>query len=465
LKSYAENFDVYGYNLPLLNRTKLFIHALQCNTDISWDTKLSAKLQKEWHLICNQIKSTNVVNIERFVGTRQDKYELVIFTDSSKDLYGVVLYLINLKTMRSSYLLSKNRVVGKNLEGKSIPSLELCAVLLGVETLLKTRDEISNTDLLNAINVVNLVLYTDSMIALNWLDGITNKLSKSQNKLSVFVRNRLFKIQNLCNDKAVTFKFIAGVENPADQVTRAVSFKQLHKTNFYSGPEFLICPEIIPNVLSVTIPSPNFVVNNIVIEKVTSYDKTCIMLTPSNFSSFSKLVNVHSYVLKFVHKLKVKIGKSDCVRNINFFTQSRVNVIKEDQQKNFADCFDYFAQRNTNVKSMPNIIKQLNVFLDNSGILRVRSKFENKLVNGCPYQPILLSKHSILAPLIINSLHCRMGHAGKYVILTELRKEFYIPSCFSKVKSVLGKCTLCKRFNAKPVSLNQSPYRSERVLP
>ena len=35
LKSYAENFDLFGVNLPILNRAKLFIHKLQCDADYS----------------------------------------------------------------------------------------------------------------------------------------------------------------------------------------------------------------------------------------------------------------------------------------------------------------------------------------------------------------------------------------------------------------------------------------------
>lgn len=114
---------------------------------------------------------------------------------------------------------------------------------------------------------------------------------------------------------------------------------------------------------------------------------------------------------------------------------------------------------------MPNLIKQLNVFLDSDGLLRVRSKFKSRVVDGRIYEPILLSKYSSLADLIISSMHKNMGHSGKYSVLAQIRKEFYIPSMFSKVKFVISKCSHCKRLNSKPISLNQSAYRDERVNP
>ena len=46
-----------------------------------------------------------------------------------------------------------------------------------------------------------------------------------------------------------------------------------------------------------------------------------------------------------------------------------------------------------------------------------------------------------------------------------MRKDVYVPRFFSKVKSVVAKCFHCKRFNTKCISLNQSPYRLERMNP
>ena len=39
LASIASQYDSLGINAPLLNRSRLFIHQLQCNQEIQWDYK------------------------------------------------------------------------------------------------------------------------------------------------------------------------------------------------------------------------------------------------------------------------------------------------------------------------------------------------------------------------------------------------------------------------------------------
>ena len=464
LKSYAENFDLFGINVPLLNRAKLFIHELQCSK-LSWDEVLPQVKQKNWSLICKQVNNLEPKSLNRFVGKRDDEYRLVAFTDASKDLYGTVVYIQNLKTCNVNFLVAKNRVVGSTLQGKSIPSLELNALQLGVETIMDIKKELCDSSKLSSIiNVSDLKVYTDSMVALSWLDGVSNKLSKSSNKLSVFVRNRLFKIQQLCKEFPVTFEFIAGEENPADQTTRAISSKLLANTNYYTGPLMLNSRNELPNVLTVVVPCPSFdrQVNTVICENSNGVS-TEPLIPVTKYSSYDKYLNVYARVLEFVHKLKCKVNSLQESKP-NFFRNATVRVLRNDQITYFPDCVDYFERKLAKPRSMPNIVKQLNIFMDSDGILRVRGKITNDDDKHSRY-PVLLSKDSILSNLIIMTYHTAMGHAGKYAVLTVLRKIFWIPKYFSKVKNVLKNCNHCARFNNKPISLNQSPYRLDQLYP
>lgn len=67
--------------------------------------------------------------------------------------------------------------------------------------------------------------------------------------------------------------------------------------------------------------------------------------------------------------------------------------------------------------------------------------------------------------MIISDFHIKFSHAGCYSLLAELRKEFYVPCYFSVVKKVLKACILCRRFNARSIKLNSSPYRDFRIEP
>mgnify|MGYP006897508758 CR=1 FL=1 len=50
-------------------------------------------------------------------------------------------------------------------------------------------------------------------------------------------------------------------------------------------------------------------------------------------------------------------------------------------------------------------------------------------------------------------------------MISEVRKTFWIPSLYSAVKTCIRKCVHCRRFNNRPVALNQSPYRDFRLEP
>ena len=123
LSSIASNFDIFNFNSPILNRSKLFMHKLQCNSELGWDQKLSSDQIKEWSNISKQVNDTPIVEIKRYIGPRDAKYRIIGFSDSSKVLYGVVVYLQNIDTKEVSFLMAKSKIINRQLEGKSIPSL------------------------------------------------------------------------------------------------------------------------------------------------------------------------------------------------------------------------------------------------------------------------------------------------------------------------------------------------------
>lgn len=257
----------------------------------------------------------------------------------------------------------------------------------------------------------------------------------------------------------MNFLFVAGEDNPADFTSRLVSYKILMKSNFYTGPKFLI-NEVAP-LMMIEVPCPRLkIIGNVISADIVPIDH---LIPVDRYSSFSKLVKVLRTVLKAVNLFKSKINKHEC-KELNFYNIARNEIIRKEQEINFPDCFQYFREVKTTVKSMPNLVKQLNIYVDGSGLLRVRGKF-NRQYSQTIVDPILLSKASYLTKSIILDLHTRMNHSGKYVLLAELRTQFYVPNYFSVVRSILKNCTVCKRFNGKTVAINQSPYRDMRVNP
>ena len=218
LQTIASQFDIFGFNLPLFNRCRLFLHALQCQRNLGWDKILSTDLQREWRNIAKQCNNAPALKVNRYIGPRRGNYNIVVCSDASRDIYGCVLYMQHTETGNLSFVHAKNRLVNKQLHSKSMPSLELHAVNLGVECATDLYKDLSGQSCLNPISIGQILLFTDSICVLHWLNSASSKLEK-MNKHSTFVMNRIESIQRLCEVFPVKFNFISGKENPADCVT------------------------------------------------------------------------------------------------------------------------------------------------------------------------------------------------------------------------------------------------------
>lgn len=480
LKTVAEKYDPYNFEGPLLNRARVFLHKLQSRTDTSWDETLSCGERREWRNICKQINSSPSLSVPRFVGNRSDRFKLIAFTDSSKLIYGTVIYIQNLSNNKVSFLLARNRIVNKQLESKTIPTLEFMGIVLGTETLVDLKTELSGQQCLCPIDISELALYSDSLVCLSWINSYA-RLDKL-NKQTTFIRNRLEKLRQLCQGNPINFSFVDGVQNPADCITRPMSHKQLVQSNYLTGPLFLTSKELLlsrADIMCVTIPSP--------LEKSVGVSPKDVTICSSvlhsrlnvsghlvpldRMSTIQRLIGVHVCVLSFVRNLKRKLMTRDSSKYSHFSVSADIRncalnlILKNEQIAQFEEVFNYFSKSNPNFKDMPNLVMQLNVFIDNEGLLRVGSKMNKNRNYGSQYFPLLLPKSSLITNMIILESHARLFHSGIYSVLTELRRRYWIPNCFSVVKRALKGCVHCRRFNSRTLKLNQSPYREFRLNP
>ena len=170
-------------------------------------------------------------------------------------------------------------------------------------------------------------------------------------------------------------------------------------------------------------------------------------------------------ILKAVDKFKslLKNNKNETDSCLNdYFGQSITYLIKSEQAEHYGEIVDFFRKNDCSRSKIPPLVTQLNVFSDDQGILRVRTKFKTWAANPCGQFPVLLPKSSLLTTLIIRRIHEAGSHAGTYSVLTMLRKHYYIPTVFTVVKKTIKDCVYCKRIHGRTVKLNQSYYRSFR---
>ena len=470
LATLASQFDPFNYNCPLLNRSRLFCHSLQCQKDLGWDDCLSNDQISEWKTIAKQANDNPTFEVPRNVGKRVDQYKIVAFSDSSKALYGCVLYLQNLGNLNVSFAVSKNKVINKNLSDKSIPSLELLGIYLAAKTSLDLYKELGGPLNVCPIKINEIEIYSDSLVAISWINSYVNKFDK-MNKISVFVKNQLLNIVRVCEEFPITFSFISGEENPADFTTRCTSYKILSRTNYFSGPEFLKnCSEANSrkDIIRVQVPNPcTSSVGCVALSPVCDIkNENSELIKFENYSSFNKIVNIMANVYKFIHKLRA--GSNRIILNCSndHFKNSFKFILMQDQKNCFNDILDYFRFKNVPDRDIPELVLQLNLFVDDDGLLRVKAKCEKLLQTKFNREfPVLLSNTSRLTELLIMDLHKKLSHASKFTLLNELKKKFWLPKCFSTVNKILKNCVICKRLNERSIKLNQNSYRLERLDP
>ena len=112
-----------------------------------------------------------------------------------------------------------------------------------------------------------------------------------------------------------------------------------------------------------------------------------------------------------------------------------------------------------------NRLISLRPFIDKSGVLRVGGRESNASLSYVQTHPAILhGKHPFIKMLILSE-HLRLLHAGPTLVLASLSRRFHASSMKKIVRSVVRKCTTCRRFSARPSPQLMGQLPVERVTP
>ncbi|GFX38365.1 integrase catalytic domain-containing protein [Trichonephila clavipes] len=221
----AKLYDPLGFLGPVIAKAKVFLQQLwQCKLD--WDDVLPNSIANEWREFVTTLKCIEEVKINRFI-MADDNVRIVLqgFADASEAAYRAVVYLqcfLHNGAAKVSILASKSRVAP--IRVISIPRLELCACVLLAQLVKKIRSTLR-------LNISDIVLHTDSTIALAWLNTPANCLK-------TFVANCVAKVQELT--EGFQWNHVPSVLNPADLVSRGLRPCDLPNLRlWWHGPQFL----------------------------------------------------------------------------------------------------------------------------------------------------------------------------------------------------------------------------------
>ena len=169
------------------------------------------------------------------------------------------------------------------------------------------------------------------------------------------------------------------------------------------------------------------------------------------FSSFSGIIEATIKVIKFIGKLSKKYNEK---LEFNFNdneskakeTKNAILLLCKITQRRFylneIKLLESGAQlpRKSSLYTLSPILK--------NGLIRVSGRLQNSSLNEDEKYPIILPTISHFVELLISYYHDVTMHGGIKLILSHIRKMFWVPRLKERIKMYVNNCVKCKRYKA-----------------
>lgn len=434
----AKIFDPLGFISPVTIVGKILYKRIwQSGTD--WDEPINPDLQIEWSKYSTSLQQINKIHLSRFLqySPSTKSIELHAFCDGSINAYACVVYL-RFKNYSNQYvsnlLVSKTKVTPT--KSLTIPRVELCAAVLGTRLVNWVLKQI-------AIPIDNIQAYywTDATIILSWI--------KSDKKQPVFVANRLKTIQTHTNPNQ--WHHISTHENPADCATRGLTPEKLATFElWFHGPSWLTESNCHwPSTTWTHLDSEDNLVNNIPCFHI-SNNKTLNII--SKFSSLVRLRRIIALLLRFIKNCRLSIqNRQHGHITVEEWNNSLSTLIRMVQ----LECFpsEISCVSSNRPLSHKNKLIGLAPFIDNDNILRVRGRLQRSNLCYTAKHPAILPSPHHFTTLLIRNCHISTLHGGTQLVLSQIRKQFWILNARRTIQTEIKKCVTC--FRHRPQISNQ----------
>ena len=371
-------YDPIGIINPTLVQAKLFLRKL-CEEKYTWDEKLPSEVLDEWQNYASKFNLADLCNIaiDRSVACDVEPCSLIIFADASKSAYGFVSYV--LQGNKSKLLFSKFKLAP--MPSKTLPSLELLAIYLALQCTIN----IVTSNNFN-LHVRDITILTDSQVALSWV------LSGKVMKKNVFVCNRVKDLKTF-QDKFsqmnidISFSYVPTDHNIADILTKPISITKFcaNVDTWLTGPNWINLPKKQwPHGRLGCLPAPFNECSTevgdaesapIILPVAELLDPTADpVIRVDNYSSYSKLFAVTSKVFEAISKMKKENASPSEIRLRTFEF-----LIKQMKKQCFPLDIEFLTKDNLASDNVPELVKNLNLFIDSKGILRSRGRISKNV--------------------------------------------------------------------------------------
>ncbi|XP_028397211.1 uncharacterized protein LOC114521021 [Dendronephthya gigantea] len=442
----AKFYDPLGFMSPITIQFKILFQEL-CEGKVTWDDEIPQDIKVKWNKLVTELQRMNRIVLSRcyFRHVSHPVLSCTIhgFCDASKSAYAAVTYLVVNTAIGAHvrFLAAKTRVAP--LEVQSIPRLELLSCLI-LARLVKNVQEALREE----INLEEPIYWTDSKVAQFW---ITNDKEWKQ-----FVQNRVMEIRSLTSANA--WRHCPGRDNPADIPSRGIKPTELETSKLWSsGPEWLTEPQAYSHQVNAEVVPPE----ECLVESRSTKGKAVSLVVNvttralnniikiEDFGSLARLLHVTAYVLRFVRETKAAVtgdGKPvEPTLTAEEIESAKLLWVREMQR--------HLPEK----REFDQLKAQFGLYTDDEGIWRCGGRLERANLPPSTRHPILLDKDHYLASLIVYSSHRRVMHNGVKETLTEIRSQYWIVRGRQFVRKLLGRCSICRRFEGKPYQAPPTP--------
>lgn len=188
-------------------------------------------------------------------------------------------------------------------------------------------------------------------------------------------------------------------------------------------------------------------------------------------SSWSKLLRIIAYALKYIARLKEKVKAKKKNRKPAEITkfiiaedikEASLRIVKNMQEWHFSKEIRSLKRGDNVDKTSP--LKNLNPFLDNEKILRIGGRNENSTLTYAQKHSMILPKNSVTRAIILQC-HLNCLHGGPQLTLNLIRQRFQIIDTRNLVRSCVKNCVPCQRTKAQMQTQKMADLVIERSRP
>lgn len=431
-------YDPLGFATPVTIGGKLLLREAMVEP-VEWDQPLPDDIRSKFDSWKETLSAMGGVNIPRTYKSLSGKgcpKDLYVFTDASEKAIAAVAYLRTLHEDGNSQL---GFVMGKAApkHGQTIPRLELCAAVLGVEIYETILDE---------FELRKVTFFTDSKVVLGYINNETKRFY-------VYVRNRVDSIRRLTHPSQ--WNYLPTNLSPADDATRSIPAVNLQTSLWLNGP-----PE---NFLEHTDEKTSFPLVSPGDDKEVRSTKTAVeseaTLGSHHFERFSTWRSLKRAVR--ILKELARFRTTDCKPTRVSDNESENFIIKTLQE-------EAFPKEMTALQSGLPIPKHSNIltlspYLDDLGLLRVGGRLRNAKLDSAQINPVIIPKHHVTT-LIIRHYHENVYHQGRQITEGSIRNAgFWLIGAKRMITSFINNCVKCHKLRGRQEEQRMADLPAERL--